>query len=366
MGYFYEKMLEASAVADAIQDPDNVGNDLNEIEDAIMGDDGIEAHRDEIDDAVEGMIGDPVEEASMLIFESNYNFNQLMKAIGIAELNEACAGRDFFLEGENEKTFKEKVVEFLKTAWAKLCKIYKDVTDFIKKSLPTKKNYITNNREAIERGFKTDWSVEMFDMDALANDKYFQFKSPKDYAGDRTSDEKADIIHHVSGGVIASDIKELESKVTADLFKKVTYTSKDTNLLEMAINLSQSPVDISELEKKHRIIKNLYSKYITAVKADHNANRDMNTGKRDMTRAETTAFVDLIRFESSVVNKLYSIKLKASKARNNQAWQLVQSWKKAGSTKKSFGFGKKKDNAEANNTTTVSTTENSFMNIDII
>ena len=350
MGYFYEKMLEASAVADAIQDPDNVGNDLNEIEDAIMGDDGIEAHRDEIEDAVEGMIGDPVEEASVLIFESDYNFNQLMKAIGITELNEACAGREFFLEGENAKSFKEKVIQFFKDAWAKLCQITKNVIDGIKKMMPSKKKFIQDHLVQIRQGYnRSNWSVDMFDMEALSNDSFFQFNPH-----DSTPDDHKEIIKKVSG-IEAFDIKEMADRVTAELFKKTTYSSDnaDSKLFNMAITLSRDPIDLNELKKQHKKIKAVYDGYIKMVKA-----QQLIDGAAD--NKDVFKNINDIRFESTVVNKLYSIKLKAARKRNDQAWKLITHWASAGKKKVEPSYNVAKPEGEAPKN------ESGFMNIDII
>lgn len=350
MGYFYEKMLEASAVADAIQDPDNVGNDLNEIEDAIMGDDGIEAHRDEIEDAVEGMIGDPVEEASMLIFESDYNFNQLMRAIGITELNEACAGREFFLEGENMKAFNDNVVKFFKDAWAALCRIFKNVYTGIKKLLPSKSKFIKNNLVKIRQGYdRSNWSVDMYDMDALADMTHFSFNVAANgvIAGDRAA-----IIKKVSG-VDASTIKDMANKVTENVFKKATYSRDNASpeLFNTAIKLSKDPVDLNDLERQHKRIKGIYEGYIKVVQGERLIN--------DSDRKDMVENVNNIRFESNAVSKLYSIRLKAARQRNSQAWKLITKWAAAGGKKVEPSYNVAKPEGETKN-------ESSFMDIDII
>ena len=172
MGIFYNKLMESSAV----QDPDDIGIDLDAIEDNIMGDDGIEAHRDEVEAAEEGLIGDPVEEASMLIYESDYNFNQIMKAIGIAELNEAYAGREFLLEGENKKGFFTRVREVIGNMWASVTKFFNNCLNNIKEFCDVHKKLATKHRSEIEAGFamRDKWTVKCQNMEMLADGEYFE------------------------------------------------------------------------------------------------------------------------------------------------------------------------------------------------
>ena len=109
---YFEKFYEGAAIT-GIQDPDNVGNDLEEIEDAVE-----DSHDEEVDDALCGLPGedsDPFEECTAIVYEAEYNFNMICKSIGLSELNEAARG------SLNENKFtdamgkaKNKVVEIAK------------------------------------------------------------------------------------------------------------------------------------------------------------------------------------------------------------------------------------------------------------
>lgn len=84
---YFEKFYEGAA----IQDPDNPGNDLEQVEDDVLA-----SHDEEVDDALYGFPGeeeDPVEEACMAIYEAEYNMNMIYKAVGMYELNEASKGK---------------------------------------------------------------------------------------------------------------------------------------------------------------------------------------------------------------------------------------------------------------------------------
>ena len=109
---YFEKFYEGAAIT-GIQDPDNVGNDLEEIEDAVE-----DSHDEEVDDALCGLPGedcDPFEESAEIVYEAEYNFNMICKSIGLSELNEAARG------SLNENKFtdamgkaKNKVVDIVK------------------------------------------------------------------------------------------------------------------------------------------------------------------------------------------------------------------------------------------------------------
>ena len=75
-----------AAVKDTIQTPDDIGVDLDQIEKNIAGADGIEAHKEEIENAELGLIDDAelAESAAMIMYESQYNLNQIFGASACA------------------------------------------------------------------------------------------------------------------------------------------------------------------------------------------------------------------------------------------------------------------------------------------
>ena len=131
MGIYTAKIALESAVnpEDVINTPDNIGAELDEIEKAIAGPDGIEASREEIEDAQTGLIGDPIEEAFMIMYESEYNYNQIMHTIGIHELAAASMGRDFVLEAADREGFFKRISDWLKDMFAKIAKAFKYAAD---------------------------------------------------------------------------------------------------------------------------------------------------------------------------------------------------------------------------------------------
>lgn len=145
----------------AIQDPNDIGVDLDQVEKDIAGPDGIEAHRDEIESAEEGMIGDPVEEAFNIMYESEYNYNQIMRCIGIHELNEAAYGRDFIFEAADIKGFFTKVKEFFVSMFKKITDVTKTVLSKLDFQVKADKKFVTKYKKEIDGGSKLEgWELE--------------------------------------------------------------------------------------------------------------------------------------------------------------------------------------------------------------
>ena len=168
----YKAMLE-NDIKDIVQDPENPGVDLDAVEKAIAGDNGIGAHQDEVDDAVEGMIGDPVEEFAMIMYESEYNYNQIMEAIGMAELREAAMGRDLVLEAADIGAFFKKIKEFFVRMFERFTEAVRNIMAKLNLQVKSDKKYVEENRALIEKGYATDcWKddegYDVFSLNLIA------------------------------------------------------------------------------------------------------------------------------------------------------------------------------------------------------
>lgn len=142
-----------SAIDDTIQTPDDVGVDLDQIEEDIAGKDGIEAHRDEIEDAVEGIVGDPIEEMYMSIYETEYNTNQLLECLAIHELQAESMGRTLVLEAFDIKDFFTKVKNIIINSFKQFLEAMKKIGEAILNLFHIGSAYVTNNKERLNRGF---------------------------------------------------------------------------------------------------------------------------------------------------------------------------------------------------------------------
>lgn len=166
---FYNVNMKPVVESSAVQDPDDIGVDLNQVEKDIAGPDGIEAHRDEVEAAEEGLIGDPVAEAFDIMYEAEYNYNQIMKCIGIHEISEASMGRELVLEAEDSKGFFTRVKEILTQMFARITKAVKDILakmDFqakIDAKILAKKDAIIKGAKLIEDDADGKWSFEGYE-----------------------------------------------------------------------------------------------------------------------------------------------------------------------------------------------------------
>lgn len=194
-----------SAIDDTIQTPDDVGNDLDQIEKDIAGPDGIEAHEEEIEDAVSGMIDDAeiAESVNMMIFESEYNLNQIFECLEINMLEAATTGSEEDLSDTNKKGFVETAVNAIKTAFASFGKIIWNIIQKIVGLVGSNKKFIKEHRNAITDGFNK----------LMSSDK--EFKGIKyntdiinDIAKKATTDQTSEISSHLANNMRPEDFKK--------------------------------------------------------------------------------------------------------------------------------------------------------------
>ena len=150
MGIYSTIFKEADLTS--VQDPENPGVDLDQIEKDIAGPQGIEAHAEEIEDAVEGVVGDPLEEMSIIVYESEYNFNQIMRCIGLNEVASASKGREFIFEAEDKEGFFKKVKDALIAAFKKVTELFKKVLANIATGVGADKKFVKMYAKQIEAG----------------------------------------------------------------------------------------------------------------------------------------------------------------------------------------------------------------------
>ena len=151
MGIYSTKYLLEEDLS-SVQDPDSPGVDLDQIENDIVGDDGNEAHNEEIEDAVEGVIGDSLEEAYQIMYESEYNYNMLLQAIGMQELKEAVSGKEYIMEAGSVSAFFGRVKEIFVNMFKKITEFFKKVFNSIRSRLVNDKKFISMYESDIRTG----------------------------------------------------------------------------------------------------------------------------------------------------------------------------------------------------------------------
>lgn len=155
---FYNIMKES-----AVQTPDDIGNDLDQIEKDIFED-----REDDADIASNGILNDntddfdPVSEGFMIMYESLYNHNQILRAIGMHELNEAYNGRELILEAADVKAWFDKVKEIFTRAFAKICEVFKTFVKKLDFAANFDRDFVKNNKEILEKAKNNniEWEFE--------------------------------------------------------------------------------------------------------------------------------------------------------------------------------------------------------------
>lgn len=152
-----------SAIADTIQDPSKTGNDLDQIEKDIAGPNGIAAHEEEVEDAAEGMIDDTAkgltpgceiaESCYMALYESEYNFNQIIECIDIHTLRAASMDRELVLEAVDIKGFFTRLKDAIINAFKNFTKIISTIINKVTTILSDNKTFVQKNLKSIEGGF---------------------------------------------------------------------------------------------------------------------------------------------------------------------------------------------------------------------
>ena len=374
MGMFFDKLMES---ADAIQSPGNVGVDLDAVADNIMGDDGIEAHRDEVEAAADGVVGDPVEEAAVIMYESEYNYNQLMKRIGIVELQEASHGRDFILEGADTKGFFNKVKDTLVSMFKRITEVFKSIFNKLTSSLSTDKALATKYAEAIKEGCKRkdEWEFngyEIKDIDynpantTLAADciKALEAAAKGETPALPSNIEICNAETKPFGITISADDKsaaaEMAKALEAKLFVKKKYgMGGDSISADTIINILKNDRETKAIRKNYDNVKKAYKEALGELKKIQTA-IDSKYASVSTAFGIANHYVRALTYQKNVQHKVFALSLKAARVKRSQARRMALMWQKIGYRN---GVGTKGDD-KGNGQQPVNAS--AILNIDII
>lgn len=334
---FYRNKFTESAVEpeDVIQTPDEVGNDLDAIEKAVAGPDGIEAHRDEVEAAVEGIIGEPLEEAYYIMYESQYNYNQLLQTIGIHELNEACNGNDLVLEAADKAGFFTRVKDILKGMFKRITEAFMAVYDKLMGATRVDKEFVEKNRARIMKGHNTDWHAKgyLYPRHITMNEAFkgtrlneeFRQKLVALRKGDEVkvgAVDHAKIIKDITGKD-AADLKAMRTAVEAELKgEKVELNNGNVKAAEV-IGILTGDDEIKAIKESYKKIKESYAqalKFVGEMESKVNSKDYENIGQAFSVCEHYTS---TLTFEQNVQNSVFAISLNAARGKRAQARQLA-------------------------------------------
>lgn len=348
----YSKLFEAS-VEDAVQTPGDTGADLDQIEKNIMGDDGIESHRVDVEDAQDGVIGDPVDEFSMIVFESEYNYNQILQAIGMSELNETAMGRTVVYEAKTVKSFFEVIKDFLIGRFKQITEIVKNILAKMDLKYKIDKKFIDENKDKILKS-SNNWSLKGYKIGKLDFASYYNnnsnypnnirtsLKELRDSMKDGSSDvgvnkkiinglktrlftnpsNPAATCYNMFGIKNANDNTEFREAL------KEKIMGKDKVELNTTVNARDVITILSE-EKEKTAIKNAYNDIKKDLKNNLNQIKEWQNAL-DSNSANLSYEIEvcelgtrMIKYQTDVVNLAYGIFIKAANIKRAQARKIA-------------------------------------------
>lgn len=330
MGMYYNKLLKESAVEpeDVIQTADEVGNDLQAIEKAVE-----DEHKEGLDGGCFCDGSDcACDEAAIIMFESQYNMDQLMKRIGLTELHEFSEGRDFVLEGVNMKAFLGKVADAIKAMFKKFVEMYQKAKAAMYDLIHNDKALMAHAGDLRIGAKAANWEYKCFDLDALdpkANPavKFSMFDGVV-----KAHDDIVDASNKKDGyaacikkacGVEAADAAEMAAKLKEALHKEVTL-NQDSDVAEKLIKILGDKSDMKALEDAYKNVKGAYEGALKQLKKWEDAATD--AGEDDEYEGSKKDFADranLANFMLAVQNSCYKVCLSAYRERRSIARRLA-------------------------------------------
>ena len=333
----------------AVQDPDNTGVDLDQVEDAVMGDDGIEAHKDEVEAAIAGTV-DPVEEAYTAIYEAEYNYNQIMRAIGIRELSEAAYGREIVLEGVDIRGFFNKCKDFFVAMFKRITEAFKNVAKILMSSIASDKTLASKYANDIKAGFNGSWSATgyVFNDDITLMNVYeycnvydaqmvkytLNHCKTNSYATDDddyyNKVSKEDVMNKVAEKAGLGDVnndKEYREALTkslrngddkpVELRGKISYDQIIRNL--------KNDKEVKDIKKAYETIKKSFNKTITDLKTLEKAmqQEEGSNAEKNKRMAYVSGAIASMKNIKSVESITYSVTLNAAKQKRAQARKMA-------------------------------------------
>ena len=341
----YTSLLENEL--NSVQDPNDTGVDLNQVEKDICGPDGIESHSEEIDDANSGIVGEPLEEAYMCLYESEYNYNMLMQAIGLDEmktmqnggLKAVNEGERFDKVKETAKNFFDKVKEMLVSAFKKITEAFRAVMTKFMSLVKGDAKFAKQYESRIRDGFTKEWKAKGFtyknakgsflnaNLFAQGDNDVAMFNNEvkKGYPEARTLNKAEVILDHT--GIRCDDVSELHKKLITDWRGSsepvdLNGKIKDSEVLEIL-----NSDDVKTVKSHYEGIKKTYKKAIDDItKMQRSITSSGESENVSGQLAVCTYYGNRVRFGQNIENMKYSCALKMARERRSQARRLATMW----------------------------------------
>lgn len=330
------------------------GIDLKQVEDDLSGN---ASNEEEIEAAGEGLVGDPVEEAFYIMYESTYNMNELMKAVGIAELKEAYNGKELVLEAVDFKAFWERIGEMLERLLANIQKIVADVMAKVKNTSKSDKKFWLENQKEIANGLvNPEFSYNGFKFADIKFPEANALKARADkYWNEYESDRNKALEDIKSGnteagnGYSAEDLEAKKKDILVAYYKDygITDINGEYDLKDLTRRMSivfrggtepkelKGTISADDIKKElfegdktwqtmmsdWAAVKNIYLDNIKLVKGSA---KQFDKDNENKLFVIASFYSKLIVYDKNVTNAVIGTVLREAVAKRNQARRIAQ------------------------------------------
>lgn len=289
-------------------EPEKVLNTDTEVEVEIPEDKKFELEVDPVD---------PVAESYAMLFEEEYNYNQLMRTIGMYELNEAAHGREVIYEAADIKSFIQKIIQMFKDIWAKLSALFmKAIADLKEKANKLKDLRNAKTTKLITDGF-ADVKTSVYDIDPAnlavrsADDAKKAVNMPENIAnmksikaipsGNDLTAEKRNIAKSLGLDLNENDnpddMKGINEKFKNNIIGERVAIEKAQHFnLQFVLNEIASSNNVKTLVEGYNALKKFYVGLMSSVKELENASKKAMDSKNDSERVDASKMMAYVHY----------------------------------------------------------------------
>lgn len=279
--YTRKYMLESAA--DDLTAAETIDNIEAEVSDEVLGIDPVDIENNDVElpeekaAALSTEVINPVEECYAMMFEEEYNYNSIMRAIGMYELNEAAHGREVLYEAVDVKGFFKRIYDFFANAAKNAAEAIMKIIGDLKSKAVAKKNFMkAENKRLIELGW-SDLDKLVYDIDPEKISGGDKTRIAKIIAGnvgwndDFTTEKlRADKIEIAKEyGLDISDPEKADAtkKFKKDILGDKVLVSKATHItLQSVIGEMESSNNIKKVNEAYKGCKKLYMEIMSNLK----------------------------------------------------------------------------------------------------
>ena len=252
----------------------------------------------------------------VLVAEAEENWNNIMKAVGIHELNVLEAtGSEVIYEANDVKSFLEKIKDFFKMIWEKIVAVFKKFFAMIDSWIKSDKDFVKRYEKALK---------------GMTNTKDFKFKgfkytvdkvSVKD-AANKTKSVFAGIVPGYDNQAAADSLVQLSDPskfedIIGEFDKKDEYIEKARAAIVGATGTMDSKEFNEELSKKLRNGEDSKDEYGLSDLGGINEILSAISGAADAKKAAEGEYKELKRLIDALIKKIDKWKGEFDKAVDN-------------------------------------------------